>query len=105
MKETIGAVIKAARTEGMALTRVAFAALVAVTDQSIYYWEIGKRSPRADTFTRLLDVVPPAFALRLLTAAGMDNAEWWAICLAEEANSGVANPSDILGKDTKANDE
>ena len=36
MKETVGAVIKAARTEGMGLTRVAFATLVAVTDQSIY---------------------------------------------------------------------
>ena len=95
-KETIGAAIKAARTEGMALTRVAFAALVAVTDQSIYYWEIGKRSPRADTFTRLLSVVPPFFALRLLIAAGMDNAEWWAIQLSEEASGRVANPSHIF---------
>lgn len=86
MKETVGAVIKAARTEGMGLTRVAFATLVAVTDQTIYYWEVGKRHPHYDHFVRLLGVVPPFFALRLLVAAGMDNAEWWAICLCKEIN-------------------
>ena len=96
MKETIGAVIKAARTEGMGgLTRVAFAEFVAVSDQTVYYWESGKRHPHYDHFVRLLVVVPPALALRLLTAAGMPNAEWWAIQLSEEANSAVANPSDI----------
>ena len=98
MKETVGAVIKAARTEGMGgLTRVAFAAHLDVSDQTVYYWESGKRHPHYDHFVRLLDVVPPAFALRLLTAAGMPNAEWWATLLCEEANSGIANPADILG--------
>ena len=98
MKETIGAVIKAARTEGMGgLTRVAFAAHLDVSDQTVYYWESGKRHPHYDHFVRLLVVVPPAFALRLLVAAGMDNAEWWATCLVDEINSGIANPADILG--------
>ena len=101
MKESIGAVIKAARTEGMELTRVAFAALLAVSDQTVYYWEVGKRHPRYGGFVHLLAIVPPFFALRLLVAAGMDNAEWWAVRLCDEVNSGVANPSDILGEETE----
>lgn len=97
MKETIGAVIKAARTEGMGLTRVAFATRMSVADQTIYYWEVGKRHPRHNGFVRLLETVPPHFALRLLCAAGMRNPEAWALRLCTEIHSGWPTPEDVLG--------
>jgi len=99
MIETIGAVIKAARTEALEETRVVFAAALGVTDQTIYYWEIGKRSPRADTFTRLLQHMPPHFAARLLSAAGMSNVEAWLMRMWDDIiGGGVANPREIFSE-------
>jgi len=69
--ETLGAVIKAARVEGMALTRREFAERVGVTQEAVYAWDKDWRTPGGRLFVRLLELVPPPFAVRLLRAAGM----------------------------------
>lgn len=97
MKESIGAVIRAARTEGLRQTRKVFANSVCVSKDTLYYWEIGKRRPRGGAFTRLLAAVPPCFALRLLNAAGMKNPEAWVSRLSDEIDSGVASPGEVFG--------
>jgi len=84
MNETLGAVIKAARVEGMALTRRAFAERVGVTQEAVYAWDKGWRTPGGKLFVKLLRIVPPAFALRMLKAVGMRNPEDWALHLADE---------------------
>lgn len=99
-KEAIGAAIRAARTEGLGQTRKAFGKVIGVTDQTVYYWEIGKRSPRGEAFVRLLAEVPPHFALRLLNAAGMRNTEAWAFRVNDEIGSRPASPAEVVDDGT-----
>ena len=94
MQETLGQVIRLARKEGLGLTREQFTPLVGVTLMTAYYWERGSRAPRCDTFVKLLGIVPPEFALRMLNAAGMPNPEAWAMRLHDTIHSSAV-PSDI----------
>jgi DNA-binding XRE family transcriptional regulator len=99
VKETIATVVKAARIEGLGETRAVFAQFVGVSEQTVYYWDTGKRTPNAKGFARLLEYIPPHFALRLLRAAGMPDPEAWVIQLEDAISTGVASPLEVFGND------